>query len=502
MKTTEIAIIGAGPAGLAAAIEAAKAGAKVALIDENAKPGGQLFKQIHKFFGSQKHGAGIRGIQIGKDLCSEAERIGVELLLNTTVYGLFPDKILGLTNGDSSEELKAERIIIATGATENALAFPGWTLPGVMTAGAAQTMVNIHRVLPGKRVLMVGAGNVGLIVSYQLMQAGTAVVAVVEATPKIGGYQVHAAKLERAGVKILTSHTVREAKGTDFLESAVIVKLNERWQQIDGTEMKLDVDTICLAVGLTPLAELAWMAGCEFRYAGELRAYVPTLDENMQTTQSGIYIAGDAAGIEEASTAMEEGRIAGVAAAESLGRIELVSATEVKNFYRNGLAELRVNWKPSRCKVLSGENRGLVPQKPIALIECFQNIPCNPCETSCAQNAITVGKPITNLPVLDADRCIGCGICVAACPGLAIFLLDMTFSANEALVTIPYEYFPLPKKGDEVCAVNETGETLCRARIYRVRNPERFDKTALVSIVVPKRFACEIREINDSRSKL
>ncbi len=495
MKTTEIAIIGAGPAGLAAAIEAVKADAKVTLIDENSKPGGQLFKQIHKFFGSQKHGAGIRGIRIGRDLCAEAERFGVELLLNTTAYGLFPERVLGLTNGDSSEELKAERIIIATGATENALAFPGWTLPGIMTAGAAQTMINIHRVLPGKRILMVGAGNVGLIVSYQLMQAGAAVVAVVEAAPKIGGYQVHASKLERAGVKILTSHTVKEAKGADCVESAVIAKLNERWQRIDGTEMELNVDTICLAVGLTPLAELAWMAGCEFRYARDFRAHVPILDENMQTTQLGIYIAGDVAGIEEASTAMEEGRIAGVAAAESLGYIESGRAQELKDFYRSGLVELRINSKPARRKRVADESKHLAHQKPIALIECFQNIPCNPCETSCTQNAITVGKPITNLPVLNPGKCIGCGICVAACPGLAIFLLDMTFLEDDALVTIPYECLPLPKKGDEVRAVNETGEMLCKARVYRVHNHERFDKTALVSIVVPKRFACEVRGI-------
>jgi len=500
MRTTEIAIIGAGPAGLAAAIEAAKAGTKVTLIDENSKPGGQLFKQIHKFFGSQAHGAGIRGIRIGKDLCSEAEKLGVELLLNTTVYGLFPDKVLGLTNGASSEELKAERIIIATGATENALAFPGWTLPGVMTAGAAQTMVNIHRVLPGKRILMVGGGNVGLIVSYQLMQAGATVVAVVEAASKIGGYQVHAMKLERAGVKILTSHTVKEAKGGDCVESAVVVKLNERWQHIDGTEVELDVDTICLSVGLSPLTELAWMYGCEFRYSRELRAHVPILDENMQTTQPGIYIAGDAAGIEEASAAMEEGYIAGVAAAESLGYIEPSKAKRLKDSHREGLAELRVNWRSSCHQMVaawlsparSGET---AHQKPMALIECYQNIPCNPCETSCPQNAIAVGKPISNLPVLDADKCIGCGVCVAACPGLAIFLLDMTFSENEALVTIPYEYLPLPNQGDEVCAVNKTGEIICRTRIYRVQNLKRFDKTALVSLITPKRFANDVRGI-------
>lgn len=495
MKTTEVAVIGAGPAGLAAAIEAAKAGAKVTLIDENAKPGGQLFKQIHKFFGSQKHGAGIRGIQIGRDLCSEAERLGVELRLNTTVYGLFADKVLGLTNGESSEELKAGKIIIAAGATENALAFPGWTLCGVMTAGAAQTMVNIHRVLPGRRVLMVGGGNVGLIVSYQLMQAGTVVVAVIEAASTIGGYEVHAAKLARAGVQILTSHTVKEAKGESCVESAVVVKLNDRWQQIDGTEMEFDVDTICLAVGLTPLAELPWMAGCEFRYAREWRAHVPILDDNMQSTQAGIYIVGDAAGIEEASTAMEEGRIAGVATAESLGYIEPSQAKRRKDSHRSGLAELRVNGELSGAPMVSDENGDIVCQKPMVLIECGQHIPCNPCETSCPQKAITVGKPITNLPVLDADKCVGCGVCVAACPGLAIFLLNMTFSEDCALVTIPYEYLPLPKKGDEVNAVNKTGEIICRAKINRVQKPERFDKTALVSLIAPKKSAHDVRGI-------
>jgi len=288
---------------------------------------------------------------------------------------------------------------------------------------------------------------------------------------------------------------VKEAKGAGCVESAVVVKLNDRWQQIEGTEMEFDVDTICLAVGLTPLAELAWMAGCEFRYGREWRAHVPILDDNMQSTQAGIYIVGDAAGIEEASTAMEEGRLAGVAAAESLGYIEPNQAKRHKDSHRSGLAELRVNGEFSDAPMVSDESRNIVCQKPMVLIECGQHIPCNPCETSCPQKAITVGKPITNLPVLDADKCVGCGVCVAACPGLAIFLLDMTFSANEALVTIPSEYIPLPQKGDEVSAVDKTGQALCKAIVHRIQNPERFDKTALVSLIVPKRFARGVRGI-------
>jgi len=498
IKTTEIAIIGAGPAGLAASVEAAKLGTRVILIDENAKPGGQLFKQIHKFFGSQAHGAGIRGFQIGQELCAEAEKLGVELLLNTTVYGLFEGRALGLMNEHGTMLLKVEKIIIATGATENALPFFGWTLPGVMTAGAAQTMMNIHQVLPGKRVLMVGGGNVGLIVAYQLMQAGAEVVALVEATPQISGYQVHAAKLERAGVKILTSHSIKEARGKIHVESAVVTKLGAGWQPIKGTEQEFEVDTICLSVGLTPNIETAWMTGCEFQYAKERGGHAPVLDENMQTTLPGIYIAGDAAGVDEASIAMEEGRIAGVAAAESLGYIDFKQAGILKTEYRNLLFELKQgakyfrseNSSPSQSESLPPEfmNKGQIP-----MIECTQYIPCNPCETSCPSHAIIVGNPITNLPKLDPDKCTGCGMCVACCPGLAIVLIDMTFSNTEALSTIPYEYLPMPRVGDEVNAVNQHGETLCKAKVIRSRNPKSFAGTALVSIAVPMQFAIEVK---------
>ncbi len=319
MRRTEIAVVGAGAAGLTAAVEAARVGARVTLIDENTRPGGQLFKQIHKFFGSQAHRAGIRGVQIGEDLLREARDAGVEIRLNTAVYGLFADKRLALVCGDHTEELQAKTVILATGANENPLAFPGWTLPGVLGAGAAQTLVNIHRTLPGRRVLMVGAGNVGLIVSYQLLQAGAEVAAIIEALPHITGYGVHASKVRRAGVPILTAHTILRAEGEQSVERAVVARVDEEQQPVAGTERALDVDTVCLAVGLSPLAELAWMAGCKFSYIPELRGWVPLHDENMQTSLPGMYIAGDIAGIEEASTAMEEGRLAGLAAAGSLG---------------------------------------------------------------------------------------------------------------------------------------------------------------------------------------
>lgn len=178
---TQVAVIGAGPAGLSAALEIASAGGKVTVFDENDRPGGQLFKQIHKFFGSSHHGAGVRGYHLGEELLQKCLDAGVEIKLNTVVYGLFPDNELGIVCNDQTHTVKADKILIATGASEKPLAFPGWDLPGVMGAGAAQTMVNINRVLPGQKFVMIGSGNVGLVVSYQIMQAGGQVVAIEEA---------------------------------------------------------------------------------------------------------------------------------------------------------------------------------------------------------------------------------------------------------------------------------------------------------------------------------
>lgn len=338
----DVVIIGAGPAGLAASIEASKAGAKVLLIDENTKPGGQLFKQIHKFFGSREHKAGTRGINIGTDLLNDTKGLDIEVLLNTEVCGLTKDKKIWINeNKIKSREIQAEKIIIATGAYENSVQFDGWELPGVMGAGAAQTMINLNRVLPGQKVLMLGSGNVGVIVSYQLMQAGAEVVAIVEAAPNLGGYGVHTAKVARAGVPFYTSHTIKKAYGTDRVERVEIVELDNNWKEVPGSEKSFEVDTICLAVGLTPMIELVWLAGCEFTYIGSMGGYVPVHDRYMRTTVDGIYVAGDVAGIEEASTAMEEGRLAGISVAYDLNRVDEVKAEERIKKIWNKLDSLR-----------------------------------------------------------------------------------------------------------------------------------------------------------------
>jgi thioredoxin reductase len=166
-------------------------------------------------------------------------------------------------------------------------------------------------------------------------------VAIIEAAPQIGGYGVHASKVRRAGVPILISHTVQEVFGSNCVEGAVIVNLDKKWKPILGSERKLKVDLVCLSVGLTPLTELAWMAGCKFTYIPGLGGHIPIHNWNMESSKKDLYIAGDLTGIEEASTALEEGRLAGLAIAESLGYLKIEEAFKRKVEVRERLIALR-----------------------------------------------------------------------------------------------------------------------------------------------------------------
>lgn len=132
---------------------------------------------------------------------------------------------------------------------------------------------------------------------------------------------------------------------------------------------------------------------------------------------------------------------------------------------------------------------------PVAVIECVQEIPCNPCESSCKLGAIEIGNPITNLPHLLEEKCVGCGVCVSKCPGLAIFVVNKVYSKTSATVSFPYEYFPTPKEGEKKEAVNRKGEVVCKGTILKVVNPESFDHTPVVTIEIPKEYADEVRSI-------
>ena len=520
MKRYELIVIGAGPAGLSAAIEGAKAGMRVAVFDENARPGGQLFKQIHKFFGSKEHKAKIRGFRIGEMLLQEAEAAGVNVQLNATVLGIFPEKRITVRFADHVEQFAGDNIIVATGAAENMVLFDGWTKPGVIGAGAAQTLMNLHGVQPGQNILMVGSGNVGLVVSYQLLQAGCKVAALIDAAPRVGGYGVHAAKVARYGVPFYMRHTILRAEGKDQVEGAVIAEVDDKFQPIPGTEKHLDVDTICLAVGLSPMSQVLRMSGCEIDDTpGGL---VPKTDAYGETTIPGLFAAGDVAGIEEASSAMIGGRIAGLAAAhragylddaafeaqaeaaraslaqlrqgmfakENRGRTDLTETEEGYELSQNLLAKGYVTEEELQAFPAASEKRGGV--HPV--IECTQNIPCNPCQDACKFGCIMVGRQITSIPQIDHEKkCTGCGMCVASCSGQAIFLVDDDYDETHAAITMAYEFLPYPEKGQKGTALSRAGQPVCEAEVLSLRRSAATDGTALLTIAVPKEFSMQAR---------
>ena len=520
MKRYDLIIVGAGPSGLSAGIEAAKRGLRVVIFDENEKPGGQLFKQIHKFFGSKEHRAKVRGFVIGQQLLDEAADAGVEVVLNATVIGLYQDKEVVVKRGDEIEHFKGNAVIIATGAAENMVTFPGWTLPGVIGAGAAQTMMNLHGVLPGKRVLMLGSGNVGLVVSFQLEQCGCEVVALVDAAPRVGGYGVHAAKVARTGVPFYLSHTIVKAEGEECVTGVTIAEVDSKFQFIPGTEKHFDVDTICLAVGLSPMSQLLKMAGCGMEDNPKRGGQVPICDEYGRTSLPGVFVAGDVSGIEEASSAMIEGRMAGIVAAEYLGYMEkeeldteLVSLDDALDGLRQGMFAPK-----NRGKAIEKTEEGIDISQNLLLhgyvsddeierypgvthkvgvhpvMECTQNIPCNPCQDACKKGCISIGSNITSLPiVVDGSECINCGMCVASCSGQAIFLVDEDCGDGTATVTLPYEFLPLPEAGTKGKGLGRDGKAICDAEVVAVKSNKAFDKTNLLTIRVPKEYAMKAR---------
>ncbi len=353
MRECEIVIVGGGPAGLMAAREAGEHGAEVLVLDRNDRAGGQLIKQTHRFFGSRAQRAGVRGIDIADTLMESAlDCDSVEISLDSDVMGYYPDGAIAYEKNGTWNKVHPKCMVVTTGASEKSIAFPGCDLPGVYGAGAVQTLMNVYGVRPGKRVLMVGAGNIGLIVSYQLLQAGVDVLAIVEALPEIGGYTVHAAKIRRLGVPILTGHTLTRAHGDDRVEGASLVEIDDSWNPVEGTDTDVECDAICLAVGLSPLIDLLWQANCSMGYVPELGGYVPLCDENMRSSAPGVYVAGDARGIEEASAAMMEGSLAGLGAAHSLDYVDEEEYAERHAEINAELQALRVG--PTGEHILAG----------------------------------------------------------------------------------------------------------------------------------------------------
>ena len=309
-----ILVVGAGPSGLAAATVAANAGAPVVLLDAASWAGGRLALQTQPLQGPKSIYAGISGVDFCRSLVDQAVAAGVDISLGSQVGALAscPDGgfVVSMTSGGA--RLRAGAVVIATGSNEPEGSFPGWDLPGVMLSGVAQEMLNIHGKLPGRRIVMVGSDNAGLLIAANLMNAGADVVAVVEEAPELVGRRVNWEPLYADGVQFLASTRVLTASGAGRLERVTLLDTASEPRQ-------LDVDVVCVAGPRIPETGLADSVGIAIREQDALGGPVPVHDKRMATRAAGLYVCGDASGVENGAAALESGRIAGLSAAQELG---------------------------------------------------------------------------------------------------------------------------------------------------------------------------------------
>jgi len=329
----EVAVVGAGPGGLCAALAAAQAGAAVTLIDGYTRPGGQYFRQV----AAELHvNRPMRHQSEGQDLWEKVSAAGVRVLLDTVVWGVFEGKLLGVHGPQGAAFVQAQAVVMATGAYDRPVAFPGWTLPGVMTAGAAQALLKQQRILAGKQVVLAGTGPLQIVLAAELVRAGAQVIAILEGSrflaravrhggalwgqwQRLGEGLSSRLALVRAGVPFRPGWGIVAAHGTGQVESVTIARLDSQWRHIQGSEETLACDTLCLGYGFIPSNTLTFMIGTEQEWRPELGGAVPRRDRHMQTSLPGVYAVGDGAGIGGGPLAMLEGQIAGIAAAALAG---------------------------------------------------------------------------------------------------------------------------------------------------------------------------------------
>ncbi len=340
MIESELAVIGGGPGGVVAAMEAAKAGIKVTLLDENESIGGQIYRQLDQGFTitdcdvlGKDH---TNGLELQQQFSSMKDRI--QYLNNATVWGIFKNHTLAFARNGRSSTLGFKALLLATGAYDRPVPFPGWTLPGVFTAGGAQRLVKNDRVLPGQNILLAGTGPLQLVLAHQILKAGGRIEAILEAGA-VGknGYKGLAGlwgnwdllkeglrylrSIRKADVPLLRRHIILEARGAGRVEEALIAKADQRWRPKPGTERTVKVDTVCLGYGLVSSIELTLLGECWHTYDLRLGGYVPIRNDNMETTVPGIYAVGDGAGVAGSKVAVAEGIIAGVSIAHALNHL-------------------------------------------------------------------------------------------------------------------------------------------------------------------------------------
>ena len=427
---TDVAIVGAGPAGLAVREVLREHGIPNIVIDSNSSIGGQFIMQTHQFFffeHEHRYG-GMRGFEIAQKLAGDSHE---GIFLNSTVWDILQDKILAVKNIRTGEifYVKAEYLVVTTGAVPYIPPFENDDLPGVYTAAVIQKMMNLEYTLLGKRVLTVGAGNIGYLTSYQLTQAGAQVVAIIEAQGKEGGFPVQANRVKRLGIPILLNHILIKAiPNEDYtgIVGAVIAEAKD-FKPIPGTEKKLmGIDAINICTGLVPDNQLLTLG---YEIFGRK-----------------CFGGGDAVRIGEGTSAVLRGKQIGFEILEAMG----------KRYNYDAYLRISKEYLDSQQHPIKILETPRVPteermKKPFIIMDCTYGFACNPCVFACPYGAISKSSTST-VPMVDYDKCTGCMSCVYQCPGLAIF----GYNTQTDTIFFPTEHFVEEKT--EVFLVDNTGK--------------------------------------------
>ena len=408
MPVYDVVIIGAGPAGLSAAIQCRENNLNVVVLDEFPKVGGRLLGQLHQ----EPNGEWWNGIKEAKALQEKAEQLNTEIKLGASVYHIETIGEESFVVHTKEKNYSTKNIIIATGAAESPTPIPGWTLPGVMSIGAAQVMTNVHRVKVGEKGVIVGVNVLSAAIARELQLAGIDIKAMAlpvqhvvskdGANPRIVmdnlsriahlapskfiQFGSKFAKFKWAqnlalkfwpknGMKmwdmpIHLRKAIKQINGTDQVESVTMVDITTDGEIIENTEQEIPVDFVCIAGGLYPLAELAAVVGCPFQYSEELGGHVPIHNEKMETPIPGIYVAGNITGIESAKVARDQGTVAGLSVVQKMSdqpeniRIKLEEAVnQVKQTRLNATIQFHPHIQEGRVNVMNTYNNLMKKEK-------------------------------------------------------------------------------------------------------------------------------------------